>query len=186
MRLLSTLSLIASALFVFASQASAYSYTCGGTPVDVGPQNEATGDYCGSFATATELVPGTDTIEGLLNGNPFDMDRDYFIIPDAEPNVAFSFGIIVTDSTGVVVRIWDENETLLFQDTATSESSLEMFFSNTPATGALYLGLFTAQESFVGYTLVLDVERVVPEPTTASLLALGLVVIGAQRRHRAR
>jgi len=80
-----------------------------------------------------------------------------------------------------VIQTWDEYTMLLFQDVATNESGFDTFFATTPSAGALYFGILTGRDANVGYSVELNVARVIPEPATGSLLAVGRAMLAVRR-----
>jgi hypothetical protein len=147
------------------------------------------GEFGETFASRTVLPAQTDEVQGSVaweyQNEPPNLDDDYFSFADLLPGSPFTLTVEIIFSHPVGFEALDSQGNLLmppFSHPGDGRDPPTVRTGIVPASGELVISAYAGEgENY--YTLTLDAPRVViPEPTTAALVILGLAALAGVRR----
>jgi hypothetical protein len=159
------------------------------------------GDFSERFEDRSVLPLDADVVTGVSNGycgGPFHCftDGDFFEFTGLAPGTSFSitlemlatgYGLLELVADYTNFRVYDDAESLLFNDTHSPPAAPFVLHGVVPVSGNLVVyarGDGPESQSWpltARYRVALDAQ-VIPEPATALLVAGGVVALGAGRR----
>lgn len=155
------------------------------------------GDFGNTLATRSVLPAQTTEIRGSVNftlvfpGDPDPSDVDYAAFTDLVPGGSFTvFATTAYAPMGMSLRINDSTAALVVPQIYLPGNlfggpQVQLASGIVPLSGELVF-VPLSNDLSASYTFQLDAPRVVPEPGTALLLALGLVSLGCTRSRAVR